>query len=59
MNEASRALIKKGKFKEALKILAKCEEILEVKGIIPFSLFLVCCEFWQITGQKFNCCYSI
>ena len=30
MNESSLALIKKGKFKEALKILFKCEEILEV-----------------------------
>ena len=45
MNEASRTLIKKGKFKEALKILAKCEEILEVslKFVI---IFIVCCKFW-------------
>lgn len=40
MNEASRTLIKKGKFKEALKILAKCEEILEVKETIVLSFII-------------------
>lgn len=30
MNETARLLIKNGKFKEALLILSKCEEILEV-----------------------------
>ena len=30
MNETARLLIKNGKFKEALLILLKCEEMLEV-----------------------------
>ena len=30
MNETARLLIKNGKFKEALLILTKCEEMLEV-----------------------------
>ena len=50
MNESSLVLIKKGKFKEALKVLSKCEEILEVDLLSKWSIIIykVCCKFWKI-----------
>lgn len=41
MNETSRLLIKNGKFKEALLILTKCEEMLEVKDLLNKLLLLL------------------